>query len=295
MRSFAEFSAERDWVAALPNVEVRVPAHYCEWPQLRAVFAILSRSSLFHQLRWVIAHAYERSPEPFKTPLDAQTVMIYLSNEDYRIPSYTPQLAMLFTPYFWPGYTPPNLRVIPLGCNGEVPELPQVPWEARELDLFFSGHIHAFRLSFQQQLTQVLREFRPLGQELAGLAVWSSRFRGGLDPAIYARYLSQTRVALIPRGQSAWTFRLFEAMRAGCLLLCEELPSVWFLAHCPRVVMPSHWKNLTKVLEQLWQQPHLMAEMQAKTRENYEKTCCPEAVAAYMLKELSAHVTHVYD
>lgn len=295
MPAFPDFSADRDWVAALPGVEVRMPAHYCEWPQLRGIFAELSRSPLFSRLRWVICTVYTDQPEQLSTPLDAQTVMIYLSNEDCRIPAYASQLAMLFTPYYWPGQNCGNLRAIPLGCNGAIPELPLVPWEVRELDLFFSGHAHHYRSAFQQMLAQVLREFRPLGQELAGLAVWSSAFRGGLEPALYARYLSQTRVALIPRGHSAWTYRLFEAMRAGCLLLCEKLPPVWFLEYCPRVVMPPHWQNLPVVLEQLWQQPRLVAEMQAQTRHNYENTCRPEAVAAYMLKELSDHVINLYN
>jgi hypothetical protein len=288
MKRFPDFSAERDWLAALPNVEITLPPVYSELPWLKAVFGILQHSPVFAHFNWVLGHIYADRPEQFQTPLNRKTIMLYFSNEDFRIPTYISELGMLFTPYWWPGQPADNLRALPLGCNGEVPEVPPLPWAERDLDLFYSGHAHKYRMGFYQAMQEVLLHFKPGGEELAALAIWSSRFRAGLDPSTYASYLARSKVALIPRGHSAMTYRLFEAMRAGCLLLCEDLPPAWYLRDCPRVVMPPDWHNLGPVLSQLWQDPALMAEMQQKTLDNYRLTCRPEAVAAYILAEISA-------
>ncbi|PIQ28257.1 hypothetical protein COW36_04520 [bacterium (Candidatus Blackallbacteria) CG17_big_fil_post_rev_8_21_14_2_50_48_46] len=286
MGRFPDFSAEHAFLKHLPGVEIRIPEYYSELPMLKSLFEVLSQDRLFSAFRWVIARVFEDRPEHFSTPLDQQTVMFYLSNEDFRLPTYIHSLAMLFTPYWWPGYPFENLRAIPLGCNGEVPEIEPCSWQERDLHLFFSGHAHQYRPEFQKYLQGVLQSFRPAGEELSALAVWSSRFRGGLEPELYARYLARSQVALVPRGNSAMTYRLFEAMRAGCVLLCEDLPPVWYLENCQRVVMPADWHSLQTVLEQLWRDPVLMQEMHLSTLQNYRQVCRPEAVAEYVLKEL---------
>ncbi|MGE3725479.1 MAG: glycosyltransferase [Candidatus Sericytochromatia bacterium] len=288
MGRFPDFSAERDWLAALPNVEMTLPPIYSELPGLKALFEELRLNPLFERFNWVIAHIYADQLEQFHTALNHNTVMLYFSNEDFRVPNYISALAMLFTPYWWPMPTVKNLRALPLGCNGEVPALAPWPWAERDLDLFFSGHAHKYRIGFYQAFQAVLLQFRPAGSDLSALAVWSSRFRDGLDPNTYASHLARCKVACIPRGHSAMTYRLFEAMRAGCLLLTEDLPPAWYLADCPRVVMPPDWHSLGNVLQQLWQDPALMAEMHLKTLANYQNNCSPPAIAKYILGELAA-------
>lgn len=288
MGRFPDFSAERDWLAALPNVEMALPPYYSELPLLKALFEQLCLSPIFARYNWVLAHYYADRPEQFETPLNRSTVMLYFSNEDFRIPTYISELAMLFTPYWWPSHTAENLRAIPLGCNGEVPEISPRPWAERDLDLFYSGQLHPYRIGFYNALQEVLLHFRPAGEELSALAVWSSRFRAGLDPTSYASHLARSKVALIPRGHSAMTYRLFEAMRAGCLLLCEELPPAWYLRDCPRIMLPADWHNLLPLLKTIWQDPALMEEMHGKTLANYANHCTPEAIAGYMLRELAA-------
>jgi hypothetical protein len=285
MSRFPDFSKEHAWLANLPGVEVMIPPVYSELPMLKSVFELLCNHPLFKAFNWVIAHMYADQPHQFSTSLNHSTIMIYLSNEDFRIPAYASELGLIFTPYWWPTQ-PSNLRAIPLGCNGEVPELTLVPWPERELDLFYSGHAHKYRQGLYHFLQEVLLQFRPCEQELAAIALWSSRFRAGLDAQSYARFLSQSRVALVPRGHSAMTYRLFEAMRAGCVLLCDNLPPAWYLEHCPRIVMPADWHNLRAVLESLWQEPALMQDMHLKTLANYHHFCRPEAVAQYILAEL---------
>lgn len=287
MSRFPDFSAEREYLAALPNVEILLPPVYAELPGLKALFEELQKSPLFARFDWVLTHVYADRPEQLSTPLTRRTIFLYFSNEDFRVPAYLTDLGLLFTPYCWPEIGAANLRALPLGCNGEVPDLPYLPWEERDVDLFYSGHAHKYRKGFYQALQDVLLQFQPGGQELAALAIWSSRFRGGLSPQLYAEYLSRSKVALIPRGHSAITYRLFEAMRAGCLLLCEELPPAWYLEHCPRVILPPDWHNLGAVLQKIWEDPQWMAQMHLQTRENYLQTCTPPALAGYILKELA--------
>jgi hypothetical protein len=282
---YPDFKAEFDWLMQLPGLEMHVPPHFVELPDLRAIFARLSQHALFSRFRWIITSAHHDKPEQLTTPLDQQTVMIYLSNEDFRLPWYTSRLAALFTPYCWSEAPLASLHAIPLGCLGNVPEQPCVSLSERCIDVFFSGQMLPARERFAQELAQVLKYFKP--QTAAVMSVWTGRFRSGLTAPDYARYLAQARVALIPRGNSLVTYRLFEAMRAGCILVCEAQRPAWFLQHCPQIVMPPDWNHLLEVLRELWERPELMQEMHQQTRACYDHYCRPEAVADYILKELS--------
>lgn len=55
--------------------------------------------------------------------------------------------------------------------------------------------------------------------------LFSNGFKSGLDYQQYRDYLSRSRYVLCPRGfESAETFRHFEALAAGCLVISEPLP-----------------------------------------------------------------------
>jgi hypothetical protein len=51
----------------------------------------------------------------------------------------------------------------------------------------------------------------------------------------YTEIMADTRIALAPRGSSVETYRFFEAMRQGCVVICDRLPPHWFYAGCPAV------------------------------------------------------------
>ena len=70
------------------------------------------------------------------------------------------------------------------------------------------------------------------------------------DPLSYSENLMQTRISLVPRGASYETYRFFESLRFGCIVISEYLPDFWFYKDAP-VVHISDWKDVEKELNAL--------------------------------------------
>src|SRR6202000_1779185 len=48
----------------------------------------------------------------------------------------------------------------------------------------------------------------------------------------YTEIMADTKITLAPRGSSVETYRFFEAMRQGCVVICDRLPPHWFYDGC---------------------------------------------------------------
>jgi hypothetical protein len=83
----------------------------------------------------------------------------------------------------------------------------------RTLMGFFSGAMEARTLMVERkQMVQVVRDAK-----LPFLVAATPGFGQGLGPVAYAAYLSNTRFALVPAGNSPETIRLYDALEAGAI------------------------------------------------------------------------------
>lgn len=283
MRSFP---AAHQFLSELPGVTLQVPLEHCELPWMAELFSQLQTYPLFRRWRWLVTDY--RQEIPFAPAPDV--AVVYLGNEDFRLPGYVQQIGRLFTPYGHPFLYPfPQVCLIPLGCNGDVPDVPLIPFQQRRLDVFFAGHAAPIRRGFTQALQWLisgLQEFGPVPPQ--AMVALSTSFRSGLPPEAYGQCLADSRIVLVPRGCSPMTFRLFEAMRAGAIIVCNELPPTWFLEGLPRVTLAEDWRDLTETVMSLLSQPELMVQLHQQTREHYLRACAAAPVAAYMMAQLEA-------
>jgi hypothetical protein len=67
-------------------------------------------------------------------------------------------------------------------------------------------------------------------------------------PARYIRVLQDTMIAAVPRGSHTETYRLFDAMSAGCIIVCEPLPQRWYLKDSPIITL-ADWSDAARVLD----------------------------------------------
>jgi hypothetical protein len=103
----------------------------------------------------------------------------------------------------------------------------------------------------------------------------------------YSELMAQTRVCLVPRGNASETFRFFEALRAGCVVVCESLPDHWFYRGAP-VVRIRHWDELSSVLPPLLADGTRLAEMHRASLRWWESRCSEDAVGRLMAAWISA-------
>jgi hypothetical protein len=103
----------------------------------------------------------------------------------------------------------------------------------------------------------------------------------------YSDLLADTRVALVPRGNSSETFRFFEALRAGCVPVCESLPDHWFYRAAP-IVRVRRWDELGSILAPLLANPPALEELHGASLRWWDTRCSEEALGRLIAAHISA-------
>ncbi|MBR8838389.1 MAG: glycosyltransferase family 1 protein [Stigonema ocellatum SAG 48.90 = DSM 106950] len=99
----------------------------------------------------------------------------------------------------------------------------------------------------------------------------------------YSEKMMNAKICLAPRGTSFETYRFFEGLRYGCIVVTEALPSRWFYDGSPSIQIRD-WRNLENVLETLLKNQQLMEETHQQFC-NWWKTKCSEAVVGEYIAE----------
>ena len=199
------------------------------------------------------------------------------------------------------GQSLPAMHAIPLGYANQI-EVPFVPFEKRKLDVSFAGSIlhkaYPFwslkrwigtpkRLS-RKQLLLALEAFQDRQSDKRVDLKITPSFRAirRENPAIYATRLMNTRISVVPRGNALETFRFFEALRAGCVLITEDLPDFWFYYGAP-VIRLADWSRLPDVLEDLMSDADKLERLHLQSMGWWRDVCAPDALGIYLAKQLN--------
>jgi len=201
---------------------------------------------------------------------------------------------------------------IPLGYANSQ-ELPIKPLEERTFDAYFSGSITHIdypkwsikrlistpkmlaRQTMVSKLSSIKINNPQLNIELAITGNFFSSFNAQAvsnqaeQPEIrsYSEAMMNTKICLVPRGSSFETTRLFEAMRYGCIVITEALPSRWYLDGAP-IIQIRDWDELEKVIENLYAKPQLMQELHQESLKWWESKCSEAIVGGYFANNLNA-------
>jgi hypothetical protein len=103
----------------------------------------------------------------------------------------------------------------------------------------------------------------------------------------YTEIMADTKIALTPRGSSVETYRLFEAMRQGCVVICDRLPPHWFYVGCPAVQIDD-WGNLEAEVNALAGDPKRLADLHRRSLAWWEEKLSERAVAQVIARCLGA-------
>jgi hypothetical protein len=119
-------------------------------------------------------------------------------------------------------------------------------------------------------------------------ALWrAAKYDQGLGPAAYTQALANAKIALAPRGNTDETYRLFEAAKLGCVMICEPLPSRWYFQNCPAITLRS-WSELPGILKNLLNDPAKINELSRRGREWWDSTVSEGAVAKFIAQRLAS-------
>ena len=181
---------------------------------------------------------------------------------------------------------------IPLGLFSHFNPDPK-PMAERQIDYAFLGSIN-FAANFSKWFHRWISPPKILARRwmLDAVQRTQGRYHGKIyttgdffesikNQDEYEAALADTKISLVPRGTHYETFRFFESCKAGCVIICEPLPDVWFYDHHPGIVIRD-WSQLPALIEELLGDE---AQLSAQSREalNYWNEVVSERAIALKL------------
>lgn len=256
-----------------------LPDHYWEREYLSRVCEHLRPLLPVPDLVLVITNNGETIPTA-----GGRCVVIQTSDELHGVPRYNADVLMVFKQYV-PRLGRPNVRPIPLGYAGGLPSRPPAPARSRAYDFSFAGYLHRARAQFKEEIERI---------EAAGryrsFVSFNDDWRTGLGTEQYADLLYDTKIALCPSGiHSPESFRVFEALKAGCVVVTTVKPKTWFYEGWPAVEV-GHWSEARHRIDEMLDDPRLLTELQERHLRWWAEKCAEEKVAEYIAGELSAYL-----
>lgn len=103
----------------------------------------------------------------------------------------------------------------------------------------------------------------------------------------YSEKMMNTRICLVPRGTSFETFRFFEGLRYGCVLVTESLPKRWFYEGIPAIQLKD-WNELQEKLKHLLENKSLMEKMHEDSLKFWQEKCSEVAIGKYIAQKLNS-------
>lgn len=153
----------------------------------------------------------------------------------------------------------PRVCTIPLGYHSQE-ELPQVAMRDRTLDCFFAGDLStgvgptSYRYWVSTSKAQARKQLWRVLVKLKAEPEWHidlgsvTKDTGAVEQfGSYSRKMMNSRICVAPRGTMAETYRFYEGLRAGCLVITNRLSDEPYLQGAP-VIQVDHWKELRGLL-----------------------------------------------
>jgi hypothetical protein len=195
----------------------------------------------------------------------------------------------------------PSIYNIPFGYYNQL-DLPVKPIESRLYDVSFVGSVvhessPMWSLKYwmdtpkglsRKKMIAAMNTFKEEHPELKVHLSITPNFEASkwADAESNSRQLMDTKICLVPRGATLETHRFFEALRYGCVIVSEALPSRWYYDGAPAVWIKD-WTDLNRILEKLIKDKHLMQKKHRESLEWWESRCSEDVVGAYIAQNLN--------
>lgn len=198
------------------------------------------------------------------------------------------------------------IQSFPVGYLNSAGLQRPIPFDEREISVFFSGYLNSSRVDLYKQFNRLWwlpkanigsRHIREVARRLIsrfhpqrnfdghfpGAKIgFTSAFGKGLSPSDYAETLANSKIALCPQGfVSSETIRHWEAMRLGCVIISAPLPDSPFYKGSP-IIQVEDWCDLEDCLHKLLSDQDRLASLHNATVKWWIEHCSEEAVAKKM-------------
>jgi hypothetical protein len=232
-------------------------------------------------------------------------VLIWRSNENKlnRVDELKKQYKHIFTNYYW---NDSNSTSLQLGYHTQTKNKKIIPIKERLFNTTFTGCLNRNRIELASLVTNIPIKWIGLGllfykkftlKILNNLVKYkypkdyyqfNDGFNNGLDEEDYNFILRNSKIALCPKGWvNTETFRLYEAMKWGCVVISEELPDRSYYKDIP-IIQVKDWREGLKISNELINNKTKLEEMSKKNLQYYKDNLSPQATANLIVDKLNS-------
>lgn len=249
----------------------------------------------------IIQHGEVSDDEIIPDKNNPHLVVFYISDETSSIPHKLASRSKSVFKVYLKKHSEGNVYYFPLGyANGEG--LYPKPMRERTNNVFFIGQFTRSRIKFYKELTgltfipdNILLGFkRFLPSDLSkkfekSKIAFTSGFTAGLNRKLYNEMLYNSKIIICPYGSVTYeTFRHYEAMRAGCVVITLKMPLVRSFEGSPIIQLES-WDQIWKSINDLLRDENRLEALSRKTLDWWEEKCSEKSVAEYVVEKIKNH------
>jgi hypothetical protein len=229
--------------------------------------------------------------------LDISTAARYLRDSSKWLASYW---RFLRRAGLGGGLWADNIYPLPLGYARKAEGIVDVDIP-KVLDISFAGSVESRNRSRQylqmalgapktisrQRMIHEMERLRAQRPDLKIEIRTTDTFKSSLtdNGEQYLRMLASSKISLVPRGDVFETFRYFEAMSCGSVVVSEPQPSLWFYSGSPAITIRD-WRELEKVALPLLNSPDAMMALQKAHVRFWKEVCSEDTLSRYMAEKV---------
>lgn len=219
---------------------------------------------------------------------DVKNIIFGLSDDNMtdNIPQYWKDNAVVFKSYLSPEQERGNVHSLPLGYkyNNRHVSNENLPIINRPFDVFFSGHMSPFphREDYISSVIDFFNNLKPKDKPNIDINI-TEGFNMGIDGEIYSKSMHRAKIAICPPvNVSMETFRHYEAMRSGTIVVSPKLPETKIYKDS-YICQVDDWHNdAGHVIMDLLKDLDMLQLVQDKQNDDYINRYSPQAIAKYI-------------
>ena len=231
-------------------------------------------------------------------------VLIWRSNENKlnRVNELKKNYKHIFTNYYFDNNNSTSLQ---LGYHTQTKNKTIIPIKERLFNISFTGCLNRNRISLVSILTNIKTKWLSLGmlfnkkltlKIINGIVKWkypndyyqfNDGFNNGLNEEDYNFILKNTKIALCPKGWvNTETFRLYESMKWGCVVISEELPERSYYKDIP-IIKVNNWSEGVRIANELIKDTNELEKLSKQNIQYYKNNLSPEASAELIIQTIN--------
>ncbi len=254
------------------------------------IMCSIQRNVDVHKYEYMIVNGYEANGIDVRL-INERTIVFIFDEHCRKYEQITSKAKVVLQAYIGESeILGSNHFCLPLGHNRSFEPVPYIDINNRTTNVFFIGNLHKGRKKFFNWLAgfslpffiahrlQKLLKLNFDNSFPSSYIRFTAAFNTGLDASEYSKMIANTKLVLCPGGSvSVESFRLYEAMMQGCIVITEQLPERSLFKKCP-VIQIKNWKDTSGLIKSLLADPINMQELSQATLDWYHAHASPEVI-----------------